>query len=219
MACEPEFQKELKAAAAKLLATLDAPSTLAARAGELDALIHEAEAREHRRAAFNARDAACYRLGAAFEPLEGLDLDPVALTGWLALSSAGILLLARQALAMPETSLIAQLRALFASSAGRKIRELGVWVRWHWLKTLYDSEVASFLKSKAGRNPAAWRPTLPTARQRHLIAEICLLVQKQPQQFETKAEAFAWIVAEGGNPRFRNAPPRPATSDIVEAFK
>ena len=219
MAHEAGYQDQLKAAAAELLAALDVPSTLAMRAGELDALIHEAEAREHRRAAFNARDAACYRLGAGFEPLEGLDLDPVALTGWLALSSTGVMLLARQALTMPEAPLVAQLRALFASSAGRKIRELGVWVRWHWLKTLYDAEVTSFLKSKAGRNPAAWRPTPPTARQRHLIAEICLLVQKQPRRFATKAEAFAWIVAEGGNPRFRNPPPRPSPSDIIAAFK
>ena len=38
------------------------------RVGELEALIHDALAREHRRAAFNWRDAQCYRLGAAFEP-------------------------------------------------------------------------------------------------------------------------------------------------------
>lgn len=189
------------------------------RLGELTALIHNAEAREHRRAAFNARDASCYRLGSSFEPAGGLDLDPVALTGWLALGSTGVLLLVRVALANPQASLPDQLTTLFRSPAGRGIHKWGIWIRWVWLKNLYQNEVEAFLLSPNGQNKnAAWRRKPASARQGYLIAEICGLLQKEPQVFATRGEAFDWILAQNGNPKFRVEPDRASLDDLLEAI-
>lgn len=209
----------LKAQAAALLVSLGDASPMVLRAAELDALIHDAEAKEHRRAAFLARDAACYRLGAAFEPFGGLNLDPVTLTGWLALSSDGVLLLARRASAMPTASIVEQLNGLFRSPAGREIRALGVWTRWHWIKALYDSEVAAFRATEAGKHPERWLAKPTTAKQRYLISELCTLLQKEPQSFQTRASAYEWIDRQGGNARFQVEPRRPSMADIEAALR
>ena len=187
------------------------------RAAELEALIHDAEAREHRRAAFNARDASCYKLGSAFEPVGGLGLDPVALSGLLALGTTGLLLLVRVALQMPDATLPDQLRALFRSSAGRAVRAWGVWARWRWLSAIYTEETEVFLASPAGRSRAAsWRRKPPTARQTYLVAEICDWLQLGSRNLATRGEAFDWILACGGNPRFQTEPDKPDLADMAE---
>lgn len=196
------------------------PASLEMRAQELDSLIHDAQAREHRRAAFNARDASCYRLGSAFEPQGGLDLDPVALTGWLALGVTGILLLNRIILATPsDPSTVNHLKTLFRSPAGLGIRAWGVWSRWCWLKSLYLQETELFLASPAGQDPkAGWRRKAPTAKQTYLIAQICTDLQKDGQTFATRGEAFDWIREQGGNPKFKVEPAKPDLAELAEAF-
>ncbi len=212
---DANLSEQLRTAAALLYAqVLKDDSPYAIRAGELASLIHDAEAREHRRAAFNARDAACYRLGSAFEPGDGLGLDPVALAGWLALGDTGLLLLLRQALAAPGQSLSVSLAGLFDSPAGHGIRAWGVWARWHWLKALYIAETEEFLASPAAKRPG-WKTLPPKATQTHLIAAICADLQKEVQHFATRGTAFEWILAQGGNPRFNVAPPKPDLSDFT----
>ena len=211
---------QLRQSGAILLAIASQASTAGAvRAAELDALIHDAQAREHRRAAFNARDASCYRLGSAFEPTGGLDLDPVALAGLLALGATGLLLLVRVALAMPEASLAGQMAALFRSQAGDAIRAWGVWSRWHWLRALHIEETETFLRSQAGRDPkAAWRRKPPTVNQTYLIEQICLDLQVELPRFRTRGEAFNWIEEMGGNPRYLSEPGRPDLAEIAAVF-
>lgn len=194
-----------------------ADPVLSRRSAELDALIHDAQAREHRRAAFNARDAHCYRLGAAFEPAGGLDLDPVALTGLLALGATGLLLLLRVTLRDPSADLVEQLQALFRSKAGLAIREWGVWTRRQWLRALYLKETQLFLQSRAGRDPQArWRRKFPTAEQTYIVAQICLDLQLQTPSLATRGEAFDWIGAKGGNPRFWIEPCKPDLANVAE---
>jgi hypothetical protein len=185
------------------------------RVGELDALIHDALAREHRRAAFNLRDARCYRLGAAFEPVDGLELDPVAMAGWLASGHAGLAALVGIALKHPEGNLVDHLRVLFRSDLGQPIRAIGVWTRWHYLKSLYDAEVTQFLSSPAYHRKA-WRSKSPTAHQTYIIAEISLDLEIETPRFSRRGEAFEWILAKAGNPRFQNEPARPDLAALLE---
>jgi len=187
------------------------------RSAALDDLIHDAEAREHRRAAFNRRDAACYRLGSAFEPLGGLDLDPVFLAGWLTAGTTGLLLLTRVAIANNSGTIVDHLRLLAASPAGRQIREWGVWAQWSWLKDLREAETEGFRRSK-NFHKSGWRQKPPTARQRYCIAKLCEWLQTEQQIFSTRWEALCWIEAQGGNPRFRTAPARPDLTAALEAF-
>jgi hypothetical protein len=211
---DADLSAELMRAAALLYGQLH-NSPYAVRAGELEGLIHDAEAREHRRAAFNARDAACYRLGSAFEPTNGLGLDPAAFAGWLAMGNAGLLLLLRQAAGAPEHTITESLAALFASPAGQSIRAWGVWARWHWLKALYIAETEGFLASPAAKR-RGWKQLPPTARQTYLIAAICADLQKELQRFESRGAASDWILAQGGNPRFNVEPAKPDLSDFAE---
>ena len=185
------------------------------RVGELEALIHGALAREHRRAAFNARDAQCYRLGAAFEPVDGLELDPVAMAGWLASGHAGLAALVGIAIKHPEGSLVDHLRVLFRSELGQAIRAIGVWTRWNYLKSLYDTEVTQFLSSP-GYHRKAWRLKSPTAKQTYLIAEISLDLEIETPRFTKRGEAFEWILAKAGNPRFQNEPAAPDLAKLLE---
>lgn len=212
---------DLQALAAFTLSTMARQdTTLQAKAGDLDQLIHDAEAREHRRAAHLLRDARCYRLGSAFEPTGGLLLDPVALTGWLATGRVGVLLLAKQAIANPDASIIEHLASLFRSPAGGLIRDHGVWLRWAWLRDFYKQEVTDFLASQKGRDPnALWRGKKPSKRQTYLISEICIALQLEPRSFATRGDAFDWIRKHEGNPRFLHVPPQPDLSDLVEAFR
>ncbi len=208
---------QLRVAAALCFVDLgEAEKCVAARSAELGRLIHDAEARDHRRAAFNERDAACYRLGAAFEPSDGLALDPVTLTGFLALNEVGLLLLVRSALASPGGSVVDALAALFRSTAGREIRDYGTWLRWQWLRDLYLEETERFLVTPKGSDPKArWRGDPPTHAQTDLVAQICLDLQLAYRTFPTKGEAFEWIL-ERGNPRFNHEPPRPTLDALAE---
>lgn len=212
------YNDRLRAQAAQVFALAKAAKrNTEARNAEIDALIHDAAAREHRRAAFNARDASCYRLGAAFEPAGALDLDPVAMSGWLDLDAVGLLLLVQVGLAMPEASVAEQLRALFRSAAGREIRAWGVWIRWQWLKALYLQEVEAFLASPSGRDPKApWRPKPPKAKQTYIAAEIGLLLEITPPTFATREAAFDWIRSHDGNPRFTTEPARPDLTTLTD---
>lgn len=210
---------QLRVSAALCFADLgEAERQVTARSAELEQLIHDAEAREHRRAAFNRRDAACYKLGAAFEPSDGLALDPVTLTGFLSLNEVGLLLLVRSALASPGGSVADALATLFRSPAGGEIRAYGTWIRWRWLRELYLEETERFLASPKGSDPnARWRGDPPTHAQTYLVAQICLDLQLGHRTFPTKGEAFEWILARG-NPRFNHEPPRPSLEALAETF-
>ncbi|MEG3166366.1 hypothetical protein U1701_17390 [Sphingomonas sp. PB2P19] len=215
------IEDRLKIEAGRLFSKLAmAQRHVETRVGELDALIHDAQAREHRRAAFNLRDRAAYRLGGAFEPVDQLDLDHVALTGWLALGNIGVLLLVQSTAHAPDGSVADHLALLFQSPAGGTIREYGIWVRWKWLRKLYREETELFLKSKKGRDPkASWRKEKATVNQTYLVAQICQDLQLQYRTFPNRGAAFDWIKAYDGNPRFADDQPPPSLAGLVAALR
>lgn len=208
---EPQHDLEhrLKTETALLWSLLDRSRLpLEGRIGALEKHIHDAQAREHRRAAFNAVDRDKYALGGAFEPLGGLDLDPVKLTGLLALGQVALVLLVSVALARPGANVIELLKKLFDGSLGNDIRRHGVAVRWHWLSELYREETERFQASTVGNDPdARFRAKKPTKNQIYLINEICRLLQLGSRTFDTRGQAYDWLVAMGGNPRYWEAPP------------
>lgn len=212
---------QLKIAAAILFALANVQRTqVEARTAELDRLIHDAQAREHRRAAFNQRDKACYRLGNAFEPTSGLDLDPVSQTGFLSLGSTALLLLMQQAIERPDLTVVDMLGRLFRSPAGREIRAHGVWVRWTWLCQLYVAETQTFLTSRKGRDPKAkWRTEKPTDNQKHIAAQLCIDLQLAARRFANRGDAHDWIKSKGGNLRFQHEPPRPDLTALEDLLR
>lgn len=207
-----ELQTDLREQMGALLAACgDARIAEEARVSLLDDEIREAQTWAFRRAAYHERDRRCYRVGAAFEPGGGLDLDDVALTGLDCLGLRGVLLIATTAEHHPTLPLNGLLKKLFASEAGEQIRAWGMWRRWHWLSDLYRAETEAFLNSKKGKDPnARWRSEKPTAAQEHIIREASRLLQIERPEFTRRGDAFEWIKAAGGNPRFRDAPPLPA---------
>lgn len=193
-----------------LLATGEQRVADAARANQLDAEIREAESWSMRRAARHERDRACYRLGSAFEPGEALDLDDVALCGLDHLGIHGLMMLAEMGIRHPGLSLSGLLRKLFEGESGPMVRAWGVWRRWHWLADFYHAETDTFLASRKGRDPRQlWRRGKVSVNQEHLIREISRYIQLVPPVFPDRGAAFDWIRDAGGNPRFRDVPPRP----------
>lgn len=209
--------RTIQRACGELLVTLNgADFQFDPRSEELANLIHDAEAREHRRAAHNARDASCYRLGAAFEPT-GFGIDPVFLTGWLATGGYGLLLLARVSLSRPELTITDLLKRLQVEAIGRELRHVGVWIRWQWLKALYDNEVEAFRRSAAYAR-GSFRKKPATPRQGYLIAAISEFLEVERPSFPNRGDAFDWIERQGGNPRFANEPPHLSLADLQATF-
>lgn len=210
----------LRSIAAELLSNVEQQSTaIECRHAELAALIREAEAAELRRAAYKLRDGKCYELGAAFEPPGALDTDPLAVTGFLALDATAVLLLARLALEKPDQSVAELLARLFRSSAGQQIRALGVWVRWNWLKELYQDECERYhalFRRNGERRVGASKPT--TRRQRYMVEQICAFLQMVQPDIADRGAAYEWIKKHGGNPRFQEGPRRPSMAGLAEAF-
>lgn len=191
-----------------------------ARVADLELLIREAQTREYRRAENSARDRACYRLGGAFEPIGALKLDDVQLTGFLALGTLGVLLLAKEAVSHPTLSVADLLAALFRSPAGRVIRAHGIRLRWEWLQQLYLEETERFEQSRKGRDPEArWRYEKVTVNQTYLVGQISHLLQIEPPMLRNRGAAFDWIKFNGGNPRFVDGPPSADIAAIEAAFR
>jgi len=206
------LQSSLAMAAALLASRLrDGAIRLEARRAQLDDLIRDAETWLRRRAAWNARDKALYRTGAALEPYGGHVLDDIQLSGLDALGARGVLLLAQTSAQHPDLSLSQLMAALFASDHGPLIAEWGRWSRLHWLASLHSEETEGFLQTKAGSDPkSAWRSRPPTRRQMFLAEEMARAIGVDTPVFDTRGEAFEWISRHGGNPRFWSLPPMPA---------
>ena len=195
---------DLSALYEPLLAKLKVESTAChARVRQLEEAIQEAETWSSRRAARQARDRACYRLGAALEPTGGLAVDDVFLSGLDLLGGHGVALLAAAAASAPEGASLSELMLRLAwTDAGKVIRAWGVWSRFTWLRDLYRTAVLAFENSVAGRNPlGSWRRDPPTARQAYLAVELARFLQVAKPELANKGEAHDWLHNNGGKPR------------------
>ncbi len=198
---------------------IDLSATNTARIEDLTDAIREAETYLHRRAAYNARDRACYRTGSALEPNGGHLLDDIALAGFDHLGAFGLLLLVDIARHHPRESLSSLLQKLFDSEAGDCIRAWGSWSRLTWLRQLYINETVTFLRSKKGRDPKqSWRHDKVTVNQKHLVREIARILGIAEPKFQKRGWAFEWLKEQGGNPRFWTPPPMPALPELPGSF-
>ena len=75
---------------------------------------------------------------------------------------------------------------------------------------LYDAAVQSFVDNgRAGwREP--WRKKDVTDDQAALIATLVAILGESAPELATRGEAFDWIRARGGNPRYWREPSRPS---------
>lgn len=146
-----------------------------------------------------------FKFGANAEVLNYLDLDPQEVLG---LEAAGI----HYALAIAEAALVAGpdatrgdlLRHILGRPGEKDWRRSGAWVRFEAARDAYEDEVAAFLTWDAKR-PAErrrWRTRSTTLRQQWLIQLIADANSLPPPTFARRGDAFDWIFARGGHPRF-----------------
>lgn len=156
-----------------------------------------------------SRDNLVYYLGAAFEVNRALDLDSFALTGLLALQLNEFEELAYSNEANPPAKLIDAIRHVLAMPPVLAwARAQGIWMQWKRLEKIYRSEVDDFRKSDAFLDKK-WRRKGISPAQHYIIGEIERLTGVSRPVLTNRGEAWEYIAAQGGNPRFLNAPPIP----------
>lgn len=184
---------------------------------------HEMLARSHsqrRSEVTGSRDNRVFRLGAAFETNDALDLcdialvgvlkDPIAM-GWLHEAAATH----DGGWGSEPCNFVDCLRSVLSDEARREyLVYRGIWVRWKFLAHAYHADVAVFEAGKHGQDPAArWRFGKTTYRQRYLVEMISRLLASSDPEFSrpellNAGQTHDWLRSVGGNPRF-SAPPSP----------
>jgi|TARA_Y100000815_G_scaffold270771_1_gene296076 hypothetical protein len=84
--------------------------------------------------------------------------------------------------------------------------EWGRYLSWIRVRTLYEAEVTSFIASGKTGEKQLWRRDPVSSKQLYLIAQICRLEGVANPNFAKKGNAFDWLYARGGNPRYLNRP-------------
>lgn len=88
-------------------------------------------------------------------------------------------------------------------------RDWGTYLRWERRKALYDAEVTSFIASGRTGPKERWRRDPVTVEQAWLIELVCELNGLPDPALTTKGDAFEWLYAAGGDPRFSVKPAMP----------
>ncbi len=157
-----------------------------------------------------SRDNLKYYLGFAFEVNSALDLDSLALTGLLSLPWEAFIAVLKEDDVREPAQVIGALRlALMRPAVLEWARTQGIWLQWQRLEAIYRQEVEDFRNSDAFRQPG-WRRKRITRAQHYLIGEIHRILGVPVPALATRGQAYDFIAAHGGNPRFRAAPPIPA---------
>lgn len=196
---------------ARLFATLDAlHGSISSELTLVEDSIAEQRRQAHAATKRRKRDAARYVLGGTFMALGFDRLDDTMLVGLFAHPDLMLrwLVEAREARGPASfADLIARILADPVRSAW--CREWGVYLRWDRQKQLYDAEVASFIASGRTGPKERWRRDPVTVGQAWLIELVCELAQMPNPALATKGEAFEWLYAAGGDPRFATKPATP----------
>lgn len=152
-----------------------------------------------------SRDNLKYYLGFAFEVNGALDLDSLALAGLLSLPWRAFDVFFKDRVSVPDR-LIHGLRAILRDPVALAwARAQGAWLQWTRLEAIYRQEVEDFRASDAF-NRKDWRRKSITRAQHYLIGEIHRVLGVPIPVLATRGQAFDFIAAHGGNPRFL-APP------------
>lgn len=155
-----------------------------------------------------SRDNLKYHLGFAFEVNGGLDLDSLALTGLLSVPWSALEARLQGPNSRQKTLVEATRRALEEPDLREWCLAQGTWLQWRRLEAIYRQEIDGFRNSDAFHRKG-WRSKIITRPQHYLIGEIHRILGKSKPCLANRGEAYEYIAAEGGNPRFRQAPPAP----------
>lgn len=156
-----------------------------------------------------SRDNLKYYLGFAFEVNEALDVDSLALTGLLSLPWPAFEAVLKEDIRKPERVIDGLRLALRQPEVLEWARAHGVWLQWKRLEAIYREEVEDF-RSSEGFHRKGWRRRSITRAQRYLIGEIERILGIPVPAIATRGEAYEFIAAAGGNPRFLVEPPLPS---------
>lgn len=184
---------------------------LAEVTAELKELERLAAAKGKRRGehSLTSKDPQKYRLGSIFWVLaeDFNELDDLALLGLLSWGPKTLQLLAKASRAEDENLMQSITRIMADEDLRSSLRKRGGLLRWEKSRALYITEVENFATSAAARNPnGRWRRKSPSRKQIYLIAEIVRCFDISPPEICTRGEAFEWLYAVGGNPRYANPP-------------
>ena len=156
-----------------------------------------------------SRDNLKYHLGFAFEVNEALDVDSLALTGLLSLPWPAFEAVLEEDVRKPGRVIDGLRLALLQPELLEWARSQGVWLQWKRLEAIYREEVEDFRNSEAFHR-VNWRRRSVTRAQRYLIGEIERILGIPVPAIACRGEAYEFIAAAGGNPRFLVEPPVPA---------
>lgn len=155
-----------------------------------------------------SRDNLIYYLGFAFEVNGALNIDSLALAGLLSLPWEAFVAASEDEVRKP-VRIIDGLRLLLLQPAVLEwSRAQGAWQQWKRLEAIYRQEVNDFRDSDAFRRPG-WRCKAITRPQHYLIGEIRRILGVPVTPLANRGQAYEFIAAHGGNPRFMEEPPVP----------
>ena len=152
-----------------------------------------------------------YYLGFAFEVNGALDIDSLALAGLLSISSQGFTSIFENLDEdeLSDSFMEALRYALSQPAVLDWARAKGIWLQWKRLEVVYRKEITGFRNSDAFHRPG-WRLRSITKAQHYMIGEIVRMLGVAEPKLATRGQAFNFIAAHGGNPRFLAEPPTPA---------
>ena len=156
-----------------------------------------------------SRDNLKYYLGFAFEVNRALDVDSLALTGLLSLPRGAFNAIFKEEVRVPGRVVDGLRLALARPEVLEWARAQGTWLQWKRLEAVYRKEVDDFRKSDAFPRPG-WRRKTITRPQHYLIGEINRILGVPIPPLATRGQAYDFIAANGGNPRFLKEPIPPA---------
>jgi hypothetical protein len=156
-----------------------------------------------------SRDNLKYYLGFAFEVNDALDVDSQALTGLLSLPWEAFEAGLAEDIRKPGRVIDGLRLALLQPAVLEWARAQGVWLQWKRLEVIYRQEVEDFRNSEAFQRKG-WRRKAITRPQHYLIGEIHRILGVSVPPLATRGQAYEFIAANGGNPRFLTEPPVPA---------
>ena len=198
-----------------LLSTLDAlgdeiQADIEVVEEKLSELRRQAKAASQRRGGPGSRDARKYALGSVLAMVGLETAEPRVLLGLFAHPD---LLLRWMIEARFECgpANFGELTARIFADPARVLfcRQWGRILEWRYCKSLYDAAVTSFVGSDHIGPKRTWRNHDVSDDQAALVAKLCDLLGEPLPHLETKGEAFEWIYARGGNPKYWAEPPLP----------
>jgi hypothetical protein len=193
---------------AALLSTLDAlgseiQADIKIVDEKLSELRRQAKAAPERRGGAGSRDARKYALGSVLATIGLETAEPRVLLGLFAHPDLLLRWMIEARSASGPVNFGELTGRIFADPARVSFcRQWGRILEWRYCKALYDAAVTSFVASDHIDPKRTWRKHDVSDDQAALVSKLCDLLGEPLPHLETKGEAFEWIYARGGNPKY-----------------